>query len=246
VTVLSLIGVLGVLRFIGFIPQSWYYAPLMAVSAVALNGVLGAPPRATSRWRPLWAWAPAAAVVLAAALTWSSARSDLEQRQTNMDLVAQRLSSLAAPQDLVLVNPWYFGISFQRYYRGEDWRTIPEIADHEIHRYDLVKEKMLAIEPIAGTLDAIERTLRAGHRVWVVGLALPPARGAPPAPPPLNREGGRANGERHREYLSWWERQAGYLVETHATSAEPVTVPVPDAVSLQENAALSVYSGWKP
>jgi hypothetical protein len=241
----SLVTMMVILRSVGFIPQSWYYAPLMGVAAVALNGALGTLPVPRARAsRSVLAAVPTAMVAIVAALTWGSARSELETRQTNIDLVAARLGSLAAAQDIVLVNPWPFGVSFQRYYRGPaPWETIPVISRDSIHRYDLVSRTMLAAEPIDFILFQIERTLRAGHRVWVVGLALPAVRSAPPPTPPTPDKA-REGGKRHQDFLSWWERQAGFMVATHATSAEPVEVRVPDPVSTQENASLSVHSGW--
>ena len=47
-------------------------------------------------------------------------------RFTNIDLVAARLNKLVAKEDFVIVTPWYYGISFERYYRGPgDWVTVP-------------------------------------------------------------------------------------------------------------------------
>jgi len=92
------------------------------------------------------------------------------------------------PSDLIVVVPWQFGIPFQRYYRGAaHWVTIPSIADHQVHRYDLMKSKMISAHPIDDLAEAIRVTLVSGNRVWFVGgLNLPtPEKGPmvlPPAP----------------------------------------------------------------
>jgi CBS domain-containing protein len=235
------------LRSTGVITQPWYFAPLMGLVAVALNGALGNADFGefgiVGRW--VRAALPTFAVVVAAALEWGALESDLEVRQTNMDLVAQRLATLAAKEDLVIVNPWYFGVTFQRYYRGPaPWMTIPEIEEHRIHRFDLVKRRMQSARPVSDVLASMERTLRAGHRVWVVGLSLPLKRDPIVLPPATEQGPDRADGTRHVMFLHAWERQAGSLVDAHATSAVPVEITVRDPVSIQENTALSVISGW--
>ena len=83
------------------------------------------------------------------------ARGAAAVRQTNADLVAQTVTRGAAPGDLVLVNPWYDGISFGRYYRGKaPWITLPEMTDHRYHRYDLLKIKMASPRPINDAISA--------------------------------------------------------------------------------------------
>ena len=67
--------------------------------------------------------------------------------------------------------------------------TVPPIDSHEVHRNDLVLEKMNQPEAMAPVLREITSTLRSGHSVWLVGSVtglaseghLPPL---PPPPPP--------------------------------------------------------------
>ena len=69
-------------------------------------------------------------------------------RQTNIDLIAAQLREQAGPNDLILVYPWYCGITFNRYYHGAaPWTTLPALSDPRIHRYDLLKEKLAARRP---------------------------------------------------------------------------------------------------
>ena len=108
------------------------------------------------------------------------ARNDLNWRFTNIDLVAQRLTKEAGPDDFIIVSPWYCGITFDRYYKGPaSWNTLPPLKDHSTHRYDLVREQMQERDAIQPVFDQITATLQSGHRVWVVGTMDIPKSGAP-------------------------------------------------------------------
>jgi len=79
-----------------------------------------------------------AALIAAPFADWTA----ITERQTNIDIVARTVAARAASTDLIVVAPWQFGVTFQRYYRGPaSWVTIPSIADHQVHRYDLIKSK---------------------------------------------------------------------------------------------------------
>jgi hypothetical protein len=88
------------------------------------------------------------------------------ERQSNIDLVAKKVTELAKPVDLIVVAPWQYGISFNRYYKGTArWITLPKIADLRVHRYDLFRGKMVSPHPIDDVLEEIQRALAAGNRV---------------------------------------------------------------------------------
>jgi hypothetical protein len=148
--------------------QAWYYLGFMALVAVCLDIMFG-----TVR-RP--GWLPGARVGLAmliAAASLPSVWRQIVTRQTNMDLIAARLNQAVGPNDLVVMAPWHYGISFQRYYRGPArWITVPLIEFHRFHRFDLIKPYMMLPdqdEPIRSVLEQIDETLKSGHRVWMVG-----------------------------------------------------------------------------
>ncbi len=83
-------------------------------------------------------------------------------------------------RDLVVVHPWYFGLTYGYYYRGAaKWTTLPPLADYRFHRYDLLKEELATTNAIAPVLTQLEAVLRAGHRVWIVGNISAPPSGAP-------------------------------------------------------------------
>jgi len=168
----------------------------------------------------------------------------LRLRMTNADLVARRLASAAAADDLVLVSPWYYGVSFNRYYRGPaSWMTLPDLPDHDVHRYDLVKARLAAPHPIDDVLAAVQRALGGGHRVWLVGqLRLPPPGQSPPVLPPAPAS---PAGWHDLPYVESWALQLGATLRAHAGTLARVQVPSPDPVSPLENMTLAVAAGWR-
>ncbi len=234
----------GFLKGLGMTTSTWYYLPPLAVAASALDVAAGTLWRETARER----WGSAAGLVLVVGLTLPGAWRELRERVTNADLVAARLWELAGPDDLVVVRPWPCGVSFQYYYRGAaTWTTLPPLEDTSIHRFDLMKRRMESPEGDAPLLAKIGETLRAGHRVWVVGWvnhAPPfnrPVRDLQPAPDPIA-------GWNEVVYLTIWGVQARDFLQAHELRAATVPVPVPggQAVNESEWMQLFVVEGWQP
>jgi hypothetical protein len=238
--VLGLAAQLSFQYFLGYTPRAWYYLPLLALVACALE------PLAADLCRP--PLARLAQIVLALALAAAMLPSELPRlrmRMTNADLIAQQLASAAA-DDLVLVSPWYYGVSFNRYYGGPaSWMTLPDLPDHQIHRYDLLKSRLASPRPIDDVLEAVRRALSGGHRVWLVGMLRFPRPGeAPPVLPPAP---GGPEGWNDVPYVESWLLQLGATLRAHAGSLERVPVPVPsgDPVSPLEKMTLAVAAGWR-
>jgi hypothetical protein len=94
-------------------------------------------------------------------------------RQTNVDLASRFLEANTKPSDLILISPWYLGVSFDYHFRGTArWMTMPVMGDLSIHRYD---------EYLANARDpkcndeipaAITKTYREGGDVWYLGSEL--------------------------------------------------------------------------
>jgi hypothetical protein len=115
----------------------------------------------------------------------------LSSRLTHVDLLARRLAAEAALGDLIVVAPWYCGITFDRYYKGSAaWSTLPPLQDHSLHRYDLLRAQLQNRDAIQPVLGQIAATLQAGNTVWVAGhmhifrAGTPPPDDLPPAPLP--------------------------------------------------------------
>jgi hypothetical protein len=210
------------LEVLKYWPQPWYFLAVLGVAAAALDVRLAA--------SPAWRAVRLAAAVLAVLVLAIPAMSLAQVRMSNVDLVAARIAAEAMPEDLVIVAPWYMGVSYVRYARGATpWMTLPNLWDHRRHRYDLLKVRMAEPEPIADVLGEAEQALRLGNRVWVAGhVEVPP----PGAPPPGH-------------ILQAWSQQLGTFLRDHSTQGRRVPVPWNGPVNGYERLDLLVFSGWR-
>jgi hypothetical protein len=214
--------------------QVWYFLPLTTFGAVCIDAALSNWP---ARW-PVWR----CAFAILTLLCLPGARELISCRQTNMDLIAGVLHERADPRDLIIVHPWTFGVSFDRQYFGPTpWTTVPPLADHRFHRYDLFKAKMILENPAQPVCDQIAATLRAGNHVWLVG-EIPLNQTPPPQirPAPNNPWGWLDD-----PYSDVWGAQVGYFIATHAAEGEVVPVPPTNPVSRLENVQVVVVAGWR-
>ena len=235
---ISIIAYFAFVKILSWTTQSWYYLPLMAILALIIDrGVemickISLPARIIR-----------IVCVLCIALflfmdLWNAAHT----RRTNIDLLAAKLETLAGKDDLVVLTRFYYGVSFGRYYKGSaPWVTLPEIADHSVHRYDMLKEKMMENEPIKPVLQKISKTLQNGHRVWLVGWLnfLRPGEIPLVLPPAPNSPYGWSEGA----YQSSWSAMAAFTLQTYGQSLEKISVLVDDPVSEFENLPLMVVRG---
>jgi hypothetical protein len=193
---------------------------------------------------PSFAWPRVALAIVAGLAILPVAVPQVSTRQTNVDQVARYLETAAGPRDLIVVNPWYVGITFARYYHGQTpWITIPPMPDITTHRYDLLKSQLMSPAPLAPLHEDIVKTLRAGHRVWMVGAHDFVAKGeSPPTLPPApNGPWGWKDGP----YRIVWSLQTGYLVQSSALYWKIVTPPTDRPVQMLEFARVIVVEGWR-
>jgi hypothetical protein len=228
----------GFLQAVRYRTREWYYLALIAVTAGGLDLLVSLLRSFTPvRWARL-----SLSVVALVVLAWANWRPVLE-RQTNIDFVADKLTQEASARDLIVCNPWYLGISFNRYYHGAArWVTCPLMEDHHVHRFDLLKNKMMATAPIDDLLQEIRDTLRSNNRVWIVGyLAFPQNPQLPmnllPAP---NSEFGWSCDA----YSDSWSEQLGALLQQRAANGGYVPLVNPWPVNELENVNLLVAQGW--
>lgn len=238
----SLILTLGALLFLLFVAisrlptQPWYWLPLMVPGAVCIDAALAGGLGRYRIGRLVW-------VVLMVGVPFAGGVTLARERQTNLDLIAARLHQEAGPKDLILVYPWYHGVTFNRYYTGAaPWTTLPALADWRIHRYELLKEKLAAMAPIKPVLDRIAQTLASGNRLWIVGdLPTPePGETGPPDLPPAP-EG--PQGWLDVPYSYVWGRQVEQFIAVRGGRMEAVPVGPTNGVSIYEKASLSVVTG---
>lgn len=218
--------------------EPWYYVPLLVAVIPAIDAAIAAwltnvPSRAARL-----------AFVLVVALSASFlAWRQLAERRTNLDRVAAHLAANAVEGDAVIVSPVYYGVAFQRYYKGPArWMTLPPLDETRIHRYDLIKTAMTRTEAVQPAIEAMSEALASGHRVWLVG-GLPDPGPAAVAAMPVAPSG--PMGWYCGPYFVGWGRQASYMLSQHALQGQPVSIPVHGPVNPYENVPMVVISGWK-
>jgi len=241
-------GVTLLVAFIGFaaflwyaaLPtEPWYFIPLLALAAGCFE--IGLPVRGHTRAAVLGF---SAVVVAIAGVVVFSDQKAVNWRFTNVDLLCPRLAAAAAPEDLVVVSPWYCGITFQRYFKSSTvWETAPPIADHSLARYDLVHEQMKKPNVMQPLIERAEATLRAGHCVWLVGMMAIPESGVPVPvdlpPPPLPHSGWA-----DRPYTETWVLQMNQFLSNHSREFKMVYETPAGNLNFMENLQLYRVEGW--
>lgn len=235
---ISIIAYIAFIKILSLPTQSWYYLPLMAVMIIIIDKGVDIVCEGSSAGRIIRLVFSLSIAVFVFMGLWN----DAHVRKTNMDVLAAKLETLAGKDDLIVVTPFYYGISFARYYKGSAaWVTLPEIADHNLHRYDMLKYKMMEKEPIKPVLQKMTKTLQNGHRVWLVGGLnfLRPGEIPGVLPPAPNSPDGWSEGA----YQSAWSDMAAFTLQTYGHTLEKISIPVLDPVSEFENLPLLVVQG---
>ena len=233
VGILAQFGFLRLMRNI-IIPR--YYLTLMSLIAAAATVIVA---NISSR---CWSYfGRIVVVVMALSMLLFIPWRELHERNSNIDMVTQRLEKEAFPNDLIVLSDAQLGISFNHYYHGKNrWITAPEIDDHRIHRYDLMQKKMTEFFPLDDVEKEVAATLKSGNRVWIAGTFGRPSRSASvlaPAPDP-------EFGWQLPAYIDAWSRQLGTFVRRHAGRVDMI-VPRGKFVSEWENPPLIACQGWK-
>jgi hypothetical protein len=165
-------------------------------------------------------------------------------RLTNVDLTTAVIAQRAQPQDLVVVDNYFYGVSFHRYYHGQaPLISVPDVGDSSLHRWDLLTAIMRQPKPIQSVLDRIDQTLKSGHDVYIVGFAL--TNHGATQPPDLSPAPAGSSGWSLWPYVRRWTTQIAYAVQTHAARGQVISVPCAQPVSVAEDVHAIVVSGWK-
>ena len=239
VALLSPVAYLAALSLLGYRTHPWHYLLLLALLAVAIDTILALISRVY--WLRVARLGCAILIAIAAAApAWIA----VHERQTNIDIVSKKVTELAKPTDLIVVAPWQYGISFNRYYHGgTPWITLPTMDDHQIHRYDLMLVKMMSPHPIDDVLERISQTLALGNRVWLVGGIRILEEGHPPLslPPAPNDQFGWDDAA----YSESWFEQLGAFVRTHSERGQTVPLGSIGPINNFEDVPLVVVNGWQ-
>lgn len=230
---------IGFLWFAAVAVRPWYFLPPLALTAACFDfGIsLSLLPR-------LVRTAAFGILIGTVLISLTYDQSDLRGHFTNVDRLAARVTAEAAPQDFVVVTPWFCGISFARYFHGPTaWETLPPLTDHRTHRYDLMLAQMQNTNALTPVLEKISATLRTGHRVWIVGLMDMPApnAGEPQVlpPPPLPDSGWSDTA-----YTGSWAARTAFFLSRYGESFQPVSTD-DQQLYFQENLHLLMAQGWK-
>ena len=230
--VLATAGFAFFLKLAALPTQPWYYVPLLAFSAVCLDATFFA----------AWRWARPAAMIFAAltiSATFVFELAAVKCRQTNVDLIAARLSTEVSANDYVIVYPFYCGVTFKRYYKAAaPWTTLPPLEDYTLQRYDLLKGKMQTKDPIAPVIDRITSTLQSGNRLWLVGDFPFDPRPLPKIQTAPNNPWGWDDGP----YSFYWGVQVTQFVSAHGWRTNLVMAPSTDCVNPEENLPVVVVT----
>lgn len=236
----SIVSYIVFIKILSYPTQVWYYLPLMAVLAVILDRGIDTVCEKYSIGR----WVRVVCIVGIAACIFMGSWDAAHVRRTNIDLLAAKLESIAGRDDLIVIVPFYCGITFERYYEGStSWVTLPEIGDHTFHRYDLFKDRMTQNEPIKPVIETMLRTLKRGNRVWLVGGLhfLPQGE----APGDIAAAPHSPYGWNESAYQMIWSRQAAFALQSHGKMLRRVRVPSEEPVNLFEHVPLFVVKGWR-
>jgi hypothetical protein len=224
------------LRYAALVSEPWYFLPLLSLAAVCFEFGL---PSASRHFRAtIFGFA-----VMTAVLAVPVARGDLSWRMTNIDLIAKKLSAEVVPGDFIVVNPWYCGITFERYFKGAtQWDTLPPITDHSIHRFDLVREQLQKPDALQPVFDQMTAALKSGHRVWIV---------TKPGFAPAHRAATESSSDwRDKPYaqtraMGIWSAQCEEFIAAHCREFQQVYRTTDCPVNFAENLQLCVADGWR-
>lgn len=232
----AFVGYMAWLMACQYDTYAWHYIPLIAAGTVCLDVLLNA--LLTKSIMDVLKIAVALAVV---GMAGAGAVQAAGLRMTIMDLAAEKLVAQAGPQDLIVVSPWHYSISFRRYFHGpQQVIVVPPMETVPVHRYDIVKRRILDKNTMEPEWLRIADHLARGGRVWIVGNLRLPRNLTMPVRPLSPEQSGRWHEYPFLKY--WWERTA-FAVETQAVAANLVTIAPGSTVSSFETAILITANG---
>ena len=243
--ILGIAGYFVFLLKLQFFMQPWYFAGILTFCAISVDGILGANWPARRPWGLLRIGFMVAIMALSARPAWEEAHT----RRSNVDLAAAFLGQKAAAGDLIVVQEAWVGITFNRYYHGHTpWVTVPPIDSHQVHRNDLVMEKMNHRDAMVPVLREITGTLRRSNSVWLVGsMPFTRPRNIPSAPTPLPPLPPKLPTKWWLgSYLEWWNQQVETHLSEYSLTDQLQEIPVRGPVNLMENVSVVRFSGYRP
>ena len=145
------------LRQMEFPTAWWYYVPLLAVTAVAIDEIAN----------------HALVALVIGAIFFVPSFHATTLRQTNVDTIADTIARTATKNDFIVLSDWRQAVSYDRYHHAAaPWQSVPPLSLHAWHRWDEALSKLHDDRAMDPLLDAIRDHLARGGRVFVVGTML--------------------------------------------------------------------------
>ena len=229
------------LRNLSYLTQPWYYLTLMGLSILSADVILGKLAVA-----PIARIARIAAAVIIAGFTLPSAIALARTRMTNVDKVALAIEHLAGPNDQVVLDPWYLGVSFDRYYRGTaPWVMLPSVGFSRFHRYDRIMPFMLEADQMDAVHAALEKArtcLKNGGTLYLVSES----RFGSAKQVPLRRAAMLPDeGWKSPAYQRQWSGLLRYELRQHARTVATLELGDQSRVSRYESLNVTTVKGWR-
>jgi hypothetical protein len=239
--VFGVVALFFFLRTLSYFTSPWYYLILLTVVAVCVD-IISDKLIVVASARTL----RIIAIIGIGIATLSRGNDSLRTRMTNADIAADTLTTIAKRGDLVVVSPWYVGLTFGRYYRGAaEWTMLPNLGFERYHRYDLLQRAMLEEDqrvPAQGILESAEKALRSGRSVYMVGyFEVPPREGYPIYPPVRIPE----DGWKSFMYQNQWASMVTEFLRKHAAARSAFVPGRGLRVSQYEHVGVTVSTGWR-
>lgn len=237
-TGIAFFATIAFFRALSWPTSIWYYLPMLAVAAVSIDLALD-----LSRLVGKASLIRAATAIVLVLLSLSAVVAKVQVRASNLDIVADLLERQAGPEDLIVLQPFTDGITFQRYFNGPTkWMTIPVLEDLTLHRWDHMMDQLRRPDAIRPVLDNVARTLHRGNKVWVISTY--PIFAQEKRPPPV-RPLQPGDQRRLGNFVSGWAALLVHQLQTHAASMSGVMLPGDQTVNPYEDAHIVMFSGWK-
>ena len=232
------------LLMLGVSTQYWYHLPWLTI--LALTAELGT--ELWSRRQPERQLLVTGLGVVACVVILIEVTPRVRYQMTTIDSIAGDLGNIVREGDLVVVTPWYFGISFDHYYHGSaEWMNLPDVNRDRRHLSyrELIGRVMPLPPPVAirKELEKIEQVLLAGHRVWWVSAIEVSPEGTPPlvlvgAPDPRF-------GWSELAYGTSWQQLAFAHMQAAGATMHRRTAPRSTNVNPHENPSVYVFETSK-
>jgi hypothetical protein len=140
------------------------------------------------------------------------------------------LKQQGAINDLIVVSPSHFGISFNYHYQGQTpWVTVPPLSDHRVQRNDLIMAAMQNSAVMGPIERQIQNTLRSGGVVWLIGQF-----------EDLSYMSDRPKGLILGPYGNYWSAKVMASIQAEGASTKVVSLKLNQLVSKLENPTVMI------